>query len=47
MLSPHVVVADFANLKPPHINPSKKLLTLLVTKPEKAGAAAEAEKIAV
>jgi hypothetical protein len=28
--------ADLAHLKPPHINPSEDVLTLLVTKPEKA-----------
>ena len=35
--------ADLAHLKPPHINPSDEVLTLLVTKPEKAKAGAEAE----
>jgi hypothetical protein len=35
--------ADLAHLKPPHINPSDRVLTLLVTKPEKARVAAEGE----
>jgi hypothetical protein len=33
--------ADLAHLKPPHIQPSEETLTLLVTKPERAEAAAE------
>ncbi|MFH1646084.1 MAG: GH3 auxin-responsive promoter family protein [Chloroflexota bacterium] len=33
--------ADLAHLKPPHINPTEETFTLLVTKPEKVGAAAE------
>ena len=32
--------ADLAHLKPPHINPSDEVLTLLVVKPEKAKAGA-------
>jgi hypothetical protein len=42
--------ADLAHLKPPHINPSDEVLTLLVTKPEKVKAAAEegkSEEVAV
>jgi len=35
--------ADLAHLKPPHINPSDEVLTLLVTKPEKAKAGATVE----
>ena len=38
---------DLAHLKPPHINPSDKVMSLLVTKPEKVKTGAEAEKIAV
>ncbi len=43
--------ADLAHLKPPHINPSDKVLSLLLAKPErvkvKAEARVEAEKVAV
>jgi hypothetical protein len=39
--------ADLAHLKPPHINPSDKVLSLLIAKPEEVRAGAEAEKIAV
>jgi hypothetical protein len=35
--------ADLAHLKPPHINPSEKMLTLLITKPEKARTSSEAD----
>lgn len=35
--------ADLAHLKPPHINPTDEVLTLLVTKPEKVKVAAEGE----
>jgi hypothetical protein len=34
---------DLAHLKPPHVNPSGEVLTLLVTKPEKVRAGAETE----
>jgi hypothetical protein len=33
--------ADLAHLKPPHVNPSEKTLTLLITKPEKTMAFSE------
>jgi hypothetical protein len=36
--------ADLAHLKPPHINPSDEVLTLLVAKPEKAKAGITAEE---
>jgi hypothetical protein len=35
--------ADLAHLKPPHINPSDEVLTLLITKTEKAKVATEGE----
>ncbi len=39
--------ADPAHLKPPHINPSDKVLTLLLSKPEEVKIGAEREKVAV
>ena len=39
--------ADLAHLKPPHINPAEAVLTLLVTKPEKAEVTAEADRVTV
>lgn len=39
--------ADLAHLKPPHINPSDKVLALLLAKPEEVEARAEAEAVAV
>jgi hypothetical protein len=39
--------ADLAHLKPPHLNPSDEVLSLLLSKSEEIKAAAEAEKIAV
>lgn len=35
--------ADLAHLKPPHINPSEEMLTILVTKPEKVEVSTETE----
>jgi hypothetical protein len=35
--------ADLAHLKPPHINPSEKTLTLLIAKPQKAPALSESD----
>jgi len=39
--------ADLAHLKPPHINPSEKVLSLLMTKPEEVKVEAETEAVAV
>ena len=39
--------ADLAHLKPPHINPSQKVLSLLTAKPEVVEVGAEREQIAV
>jgi hypothetical protein len=39
--------ADLAHLKPPHINPSDKVLSLLLAKPEEVKAEAEAEAVTV
>ncbi len=39
--------ADPAHLKPPHINPSDKVLSLLLGKPEEVKIGAEREKVAV
>jgi len=39
--------ADLAHLKPPHINPSEKVLSLLATRPEEVKIEAEAEPVAV
>ena len=39
--------ADLAHLKPPHLNPSDEVLSLLLPKPEKIKVTAEAEKTAV
>jgi len=39
--------AELAHLKPPHINPSAKVLSLLLARPEKAKAGTEAEVAAV
>jgi hypothetical protein len=39
--------ADLAHLKPPHLNPSDEVLSLLLSKSEEIKATAEAEKIAV
>jgi len=39
--------ADLAHLKPPHINPSEKVLSLLRAKPEEVKVGAEAEAAAV
>ena len=39
--------ADLAHLKPPHINPSEKVLSLLMAKPEEVKARAERERVAV
>ena len=46
----HAEGADLAHLKPPHINPSEKVLSLLVTRPEampEIRVAATREKVAV
>jgi hypothetical protein len=39
--------ADLAHLKPPHINPSPKVLSLLTAKPEAVEVGAERERVAV
>ena len=39
--------ADLAHLKPPHINPSQKVLSLLTAKPEVVEVGAEREQVAV
>ena len=39
--------ADLAHLKPPHINPSEKVLSMLMTKPEEVKVGAETEAVAV
>jgi len=39
--------ADLAHLKPPHINPSAKVLSLLRAKPEEVKVGAEAEAVTV
>jgi len=39
--------ADLAHLKPPHINPSEKVLSLLMAKPEEVKARAERERVVV
>jgi hypothetical protein len=39
--------ADLAHLKPPHINPSEKVLSLLLAKPEAVKAGTEPEKVTV
>jgi len=39
--------ADLAHLKPPHINPSEKVLSLLMTRPEEVKVEAETEAVAV
>jgi hypothetical protein len=39
--------ADLAHLKPPHINPSSRVLSLLSAAPERIAAREEAEKVAV
>jgi len=39
--------ADLAHLKPPHINPSPKVLSLLTAKPEAVEVGAEREQVAV
>ena len=39
--------ADLAHLKPPHINPSEKVLSLLMAKPEEVKVGAETEAVAV
>jgi len=38
---------DLAHLKPPHINPSEKVLSLLMTKPEEVKVGAETEAVTV
>jgi hypothetical protein len=37
--------ADLAHLKPPHINPSDKVLSLLLAKPEEVKVRAEAAAV--
>jgi hypothetical protein len=37
--------ADLAHLKPPHINPSDKVLSLLLAKPEEVKVEAEAAAV--
>jgi hypothetical protein len=39
--------ADLAHLKPSHINPSEKVLSLLLAKPEAVKAGTEPEKVTV
>jgi len=39
--------ADLAHLKPPHINPSEKVLSLLLAKPEAVKAEAKPETVTV
>jgi len=39
--------ADLAHLKPPHINPSEKVLSLLLAKPEEVKAGVERERVVV
>ena len=39
--------ADLAHLKPPHINPSQKVLSLLTAKPEVVEVGAEREQVAI